>query len=99
MREIRMSGSMSGRWKRNDSRHRTTSRLYPLNFRSWLVSENLSRRGRCGRWCGLLRHSAAAPEVVDGGDDYEREDGAADHAADHRGGNAFHRLRADTVPP
>jgi hypothetical protein len=31
MREIRPSGSMSGTWKRNASRHRATSRLYTFS--------------------------------------------------------------------
>ena len=32
MREIRTSGSTSGTWKRSASRHRATSRLYPVTF-------------------------------------------------------------------
>jgi len=37
---------------------------------------------------------ATTPEGVDRGDDFEREDGAGDEAADHRGGDALDGLGA-----
>ena len=42
---------------------------------------------------------ATAPEAVDGGDDFEGEDGAGDEAADHGGGDALDGFGADAVRP